>query len=235
MLCHIWARSSRWSCLVSWFCYQLIAKPSNKRATPPWPDPYQYNVWWCYCTRRQHHCILCPVFYALHIMPCSLCPAFDALHLRPVFYALYSQSPETIGGRSLGCLSSLTLLPCAPSSPWRGAAGGHWWMGVSCGILQGLLLGSGLQSSLARLDSRHFQKSQLAPKWIIWIYFMIYEWRYGLDIVLFIILLFLVYFQWLWFIYIMFVDDLAPYGIRPLPDIDGLVQERCNSSALAME
>ena len=64
---------------------------------------------------------------------------------------------------------------------------------------------------------------------------MIYEWRYGLDIVLVIILLFLVCFQWLWFIYIMFADELAPYSTRPLPDIDGLVQERRNSSALAME
>ena len=27
--------------LVTWFCYQLIAKPGNKTATVPWPDPYQ--------------------------------------------------------------------------------------------------------------------------------------------------------------------------------------------------
>ena len=25
---------------LSWFCYQLIAKPGNKTATVPWPDPY---------------------------------------------------------------------------------------------------------------------------------------------------------------------------------------------------
>ena len=31
--------SWRWSCLVNWFCYQLIAKPGNKTAAPPWPDP----------------------------------------------------------------------------------------------------------------------------------------------------------------------------------------------------
>ena len=30
---------------VTWFCYQLIAKPGNKIATPPWPDPYT-----CFCT-----------------------------------------------------------------------------------------------------------------------------------------------------------------------------------------
>ena len=27
-------------CLVTWFCYQLIAKPTNKTATVLWPDPY---------------------------------------------------------------------------------------------------------------------------------------------------------------------------------------------------
>ena len=27
-------------CIVAWFCYQLIAKPGNKTATVPWPDPY---------------------------------------------------------------------------------------------------------------------------------------------------------------------------------------------------
>ena len=34
---NIWVRSWRCSCLVTWFCYQLIAKP-GKTAAPPWPD-----------------------------------------------------------------------------------------------------------------------------------------------------------------------------------------------------
>ena len=34
----IWVGSWRCSCLVTWFCYQLIAKPCNKTAAPPWPD-----------------------------------------------------------------------------------------------------------------------------------------------------------------------------------------------------
>ena len=33
-------RSWRCGCLLTWFCYQLIAKPGNKTAAPPWPDPY---------------------------------------------------------------------------------------------------------------------------------------------------------------------------------------------------
>ena len=34
-----WVRS--WNCdgLVTWFCYQLIAKPGNKTATVSWPNP----------------------------------------------------------------------------------------------------------------------------------------------------------------------------------------------------
>ena len=37
---HMWVMSRRRSCLVTWFCYQMIAKRVNKTATPSWPDPY---------------------------------------------------------------------------------------------------------------------------------------------------------------------------------------------------
>ena len=37
---NIWVRSWNCVCLVTWFCYQLIAKPGNKMAAV-WPDPYQ--------------------------------------------------------------------------------------------------------------------------------------------------------------------------------------------------
>ena len=40
LLTHIWVRSQRCGCLVTWFCYQLIAKPGNKIAAPSRPDPY---------------------------------------------------------------------------------------------------------------------------------------------------------------------------------------------------
>ena len=36
----IWVRSQNCGCLVTWFCYQLIAKPGNKTATVLWPDPF---------------------------------------------------------------------------------------------------------------------------------------------------------------------------------------------------
>ena len=37
---HIWLRSRNCGCLVTWFCYQLIAKPDNKTAAVSWPAPY---------------------------------------------------------------------------------------------------------------------------------------------------------------------------------------------------
>ena len=40
---YIWVRSRNCGCLVTWFCYQLIAKPGNMTATVPWPDPYTFN------------------------------------------------------------------------------------------------------------------------------------------------------------------------------------------------
>ena len=40
----IWVASWRCGCLVTWFCYQLIAKPGNKTATPPWPNLYQWDI-----------------------------------------------------------------------------------------------------------------------------------------------------------------------------------------------
>ena len=36
----IWVRSRNCSCLVTWFCYRLIAKPGSKTAAVSWPDPY---------------------------------------------------------------------------------------------------------------------------------------------------------------------------------------------------
>ena len=36
----IWVRSRNCGCLVTWFCYLLIAKPGNKTAPVLWPDPY---------------------------------------------------------------------------------------------------------------------------------------------------------------------------------------------------
>ena len=39
----IWVRSWSCGCLVTWFCYQMIARPGNKTAAVLWPDPYILN------------------------------------------------------------------------------------------------------------------------------------------------------------------------------------------------
>ena len=39
MYIYIKVRSWNCSCLITWFCYQLIAKPGNKTAALPWTDP----------------------------------------------------------------------------------------------------------------------------------------------------------------------------------------------------
>ena len=41
---NIWVRSRNCGCLVTWFCYQLIAKPGNKTAAVSWSDPYAYAL-----------------------------------------------------------------------------------------------------------------------------------------------------------------------------------------------
>ena len=48
----IWIRSRRWTFLVTWFCYHLIAKPGNKKGSLSWSDPYKRMMhllsilWW---------------------------------------------------------------------------------------------------------------------------------------------------------------------------------------------
>ena len=41
---YIWVRSRNCGRLVTWFCYQLIAKPGNKTAAVSWPDPYRTTI-----------------------------------------------------------------------------------------------------------------------------------------------------------------------------------------------
>ena len=43
---NIWVRSRNCGCLVTCFCYQLIAKPGIKTAAVSWPDPYERFESW---------------------------------------------------------------------------------------------------------------------------------------------------------------------------------------------
>ena len=48
----IWVRSRRCGCLVTWFCYHLIAKPVNKTVAPSWPDPdIRKSLFWRTCIK----------------------------------------------------------------------------------------------------------------------------------------------------------------------------------------
>ena len=67
---YIWVRSQNCGCLVTWFCYLLIAKQGNKTAAVPWPDPYVFFSqicmlkFWCCCRK-------CFVLF-LHVFVCIL-------------------------------------------------------------------------------------------------------------------------------------------------------------------
>ena len=50
---NIWVRSRNCGCLVTWFCYQLTAKPGNKTAAVPYPHPFvifQEHTIWLFCS-----------------------------------------------------------------------------------------------------------------------------------------------------------------------------------------
>ena len=61
--CTIWVRSWNCGCLVTWFCYQLIAKPGNKTAAVSWPDPL-YKSAYCApdCNFLLYRCHVCCLY-----------------------------------------------------------------------------------------------------------------------------------------------------------------------------
>ena len=68
----VWVRSWRCGCLVTRFCYLLIAKPGNKTATPPWPNLYELTL-------KDTQPLL------TKYTPCSICHWFsNTIHVCPV-------------------------------------------------------------------------------------------------------------------------------------------------------
>ena len=53
---YMWVRSWRCGCLVTWFCYHLIAEPGNKTAAPSWPDIYIYIYIYIYMEYLAQNC-----------------------------------------------------------------------------------------------------------------------------------------------------------------------------------
>ena len=60
----IWVRSRNCGCLVTWFCYQLIAKPGNKTAAVSWPHPYSIST---KCSWKCHQYNVCHFILCIHI------------------------------------------------------------------------------------------------------------------------------------------------------------------------
>ena len=64
----IWVRSRDCGCLVTWFCYQLIAKPDNKTAAVPWPDR-PYSISWLLMAWRHKEKNLYPIIFDSNELP----------------------------------------------------------------------------------------------------------------------------------------------------------------------
>ena len=112
--CHtwIWVRSRRCSCLVTWFCYQLIAKPGNKTAAHSWPDPYEqlhmYGYFYCALFHCGYIISSCGfIYFALLYPPAStklkggilvspvtlsVCPSVDRI-VSALYLQQYSSDP----------------------------------------------------------------------------------------------------------------------------------------------
>ena len=70
---HIWVKSQNCGCLVTWFCYQLLAKPGNKTATVSWADPYIHGTWvvWNVLGHETMVCTVCLFIFLLQ--PITVC------------------------------------------------------------------------------------------------------------------------------------------------------------------
>ena len=62
----IWVRSRKWGCLVTWFCYHMIAKLGNKTAAPLWLNPHK-------TMQDMLICQLCPWFPIERILTTYSC------------------------------------------------------------------------------------------------------------------------------------------------------------------
>ena len=100
----IWVRSRRCSCLVTWFCYQLIAKPGNKTAAPSWPDPYA--VGFIYPGKaRFSFTYYWEVLRCVQIIEDIMMVVFVCLHIQQYHYHPCEDVSE-----------SIELLKCLPST-----------------------------------------------------------------------------------------------------------------------
>ena len=99
----IWVRSRNCGCLVTWFCYQLIAKPGNKTAAVSWPDPYHQSstclfqwqgIWQIYSTN--HYALIMLSTHCCHSNVAILWQRSRSTSVQVVISCLFSPNPETM-------------------------------------------------------------------------------------------------------------------------------------------
>ena len=87
----IWVRSRNCDCLVTWFCYHLIAKPGNKTATVSWPDPYRGTPNWNNTYSRSNEPLPMAIHYGDVIMGAI---ASQITNLTIVYSTVYSDADQ---------------------------------------------------------------------------------------------------------------------------------------------
>ena len=123
----IWDKSWRCGCLVTWFCYLLIAKPGKKTAAPLWLDPYQvrYNLIWGCINDFSKHLIKLKILFKI----------------AEIFSYLSVLADLTAGAISylilLDVISYLTTLPNR-----TGSVAGWYWSLISSGVVKPSYLSS---------------------------------------------------------------------------------------------
>ena len=80
---YIWVRSRNRGSLVTWFCYQMIAKPGNKIATVSWPEPYMKYIFMYIVFVNYIYQILLSLFFIIIFIFISL------ITMNTVSYTIY--------------------------------------------------------------------------------------------------------------------------------------------------
>ena len=87
IVCIFGSGHGRCGCLVTWFCYQPIAKPGNNTAAPPWPEPFDV--------------FLCKFYASIRLSGSSLFSSFSCLFLvslsKLYFYNFFRTLPINMG------------------------------------------------------------------------------------------------------------------------------------------
>ena len=121
-------------CLVTKFCYQMIAKPGNSITAPLWPDPYDYKLW-----KLVSFCILIQNLKGIYQLPIDAFIVFVWCLLDPwIFWALtattHAVQPKNYAHSSCivaichGMMTSSNGNIFRIAGPLCREFTGHWWI-----------------------------------------------------------------------------------------------------------